>query len=176
MGAITKTLTFAEFEQLPDREFRFELRHGQTVEMPPAIHRHKFMQQPLLRLLSASAGSAGEIVMEMAFRIGELNYRVADLAFVSRGLWDAIPQEGYLARAPELVMEVLSPSNTVAEMRDKRKLYLENGSQEFWVVDPVQREIEVSTSDGRSTIYQSGQSIPLFFAPRQTLAVDSVFE
>jgi Uma2 family endonuclease len=176
VATISKPMTFAEFEKLPDCEFRLELRHGQTVEMPPAIHRHKFTQQRLSRLLSASAGSAGEIVIEMGFRIGEQNYRVADLAFVSRQLWDAIPQEGYLDRAPELVVEVLSPSNTAVEMREKRKLCLENGSREFWVVDPAQREVEISTPDGRSVIYQSGQQIPLFFAGERTLAVDAVFE
>ncbi len=176
MATISKPMTFAEFEKLPDREFRFELRHGEPIEVPPAIHQHKFTQQRLLRLLYEPAGRAGEIVMEMGFKIGERNWRIGDLAFVSRELWDAIPKRGYLERAPELVIEILSPSNTTAEMRDKRKLCLENGSLEFWIVDDTQREVEVCTPDRRSIIYKSGQSIPLFFAAGQTLAVDSVFE
>ena len=67
-----------------------------------------------------------------------------------RERWDGI--EDYLFGAPELVIEVLSPSNTASEMRDKRKLCLANGSVEFWVVDPEQREVEVSTPDGHSII------------------------
>ncbi len=176
MATITNPLTFAEFEQLPDREFRFELRHGEPVEMPPPIHGHYAVQQQLLALLLQMAGSAGRFGTEMGFKLGERNYRIADVGFGSREIWDAIPKNGYLSRAPELVAEVLSPSNTVAEMRDKRKLCLENGSREFWIVDSEQREIEVWTPDGRSIIYQSGQQIPLFFTDGQTLAVDAVFE
>jgi Uma2 family endonuclease len=176
VATISKPMTFAEFEKLPDCEFRLELRHGQTVEMPPPKHAHYAIQQQLLALLIQAAGGAGRFGTEMGFQLGQRNFRVADVGFVSREVWDAIPPNGYLTRAPELVVEVLSPSNTVEEMRDKRKLCLENGSREFWVVDPVQREVEISTPDGRSIIYKSGQQIPLFFAGERTLAVDAVFE
>lgn len=171
----TRPMTFVEFEKMDDHGLRYELRHGEPVEMPPPVHRHKKAQQRLSRELGHFAGRAGEVVIEMGFRTGERNYRIADIAFVSRELWDSIPEDGYLDRAPGLVVEVLSPSNTAAEMRDKRKLCLENGSREFWIVDPEQREIEVSTPDGRSVIYKAGEQIPLFFAPGKTLAVDGVF-
>jgi Uma2 family endonuclease len=61
-------------------------------------------------------------------------------------------------------------------MRDKRKLCLANGSREFWVVDPQQREVEVSTpNDGHSVIYGPGQKIPLFFTSEAELAVSEIF-
>jgi len=77
--------------------------------------------------------------------------------------------------APELVIEVLSPSNTAAELRAKKKLCLENGSEQFWVVDEEHREIEVSTPDGRTVTYKTGQQIPLFFAPGASILVDAIF-
>ena len=77
--------------------------------------------------------------------------------------------------APKLVIEVLSPSNTVAEIIDKKTLCLENGSHEFWVVDIEHRQVEVSTPDGRGKTYKSGQHIPLFFAADAQLAVDAIF-
>jgi Uma2 family endonuclease len=116
VATISKPLTFAEFERLPESGMRRELRHGEIIETPPPVHRHY-----------------------------------------------------------ALVIEVLSPSNSATEIREKRRLCLENGSREFWVVDPIQREIEVSTTDGRSIIYRSGQGIPLFFA-EGSVAVDEVFE
>lgn len=73
------------------------------------------------------------------------------------------------------MVEVLSPSNTNAEMRDKRKLCLENGAREFWVVDPIQQEVEVTTPDRRSIIYRSGESVPLFFAPATPVRVAELF-
>jgi len=112
----------------------------------------------------------------MAYRpLSDREYWVADVAFVSRERWDAILDEGNLMGATELVIEILSPSNTAAELREKRKLCLENGSREFWVVDNDLREIEVWTADGRTITYSAGQQIPLFFAPGAALSVEDIF-
>jgi Uma2 family endonuclease len=62
----------------------------------------------------------------------------------------------------------------MSEIRDKRKICLENGCREFWLVDTKLREVEVTTADGRSVIYKSGQQIPLFFAA-STLAAEAIF-
>ena len=70
------------------------------------------------------------------------------------------------------MIEVLSPSNTAGEIRDKKKLCLENGSREFWVVDIDRREVEVSTPGGHKVIYTSGKEIPVFST---SLRVDEIF-
>jgi Uma2 family endonuclease len=94
----------------------------------------------------------------------------ADVAFVSKARWDSIDR--WLAGAPELVIDVLSPSNTAAELLEKEQICLENGAREFWIVDPKRRTVRVSTAGGHVT-YKSGQSIPLFFGG--SLAVDDIF-
>ena len=73
------------------------------------------------------------------------------------------------------MIEILSPSNTVAEIYDKEKLCLENGAKEFWVVDPDRRQVKVSTPDGRTLTYQSGQEISLSVLGGAKIAVDSIF-
>jgi hypothetical protein len=70
----------------------------------------------------------------------------------------------------------LSPSNTMSKMRERRKICLENGCVEFWMVDSKSREVEVSTPDGHSIAYKPGQKIPLFFAAGSSIAVDTIFE
>jgi Uma2 family endonuclease len=45
--------------------------------------------------------------------------------------------------APDLVVEILSPSNTAIEMERKLKLYREAGVREYWVVDPVNKGLAV---------------------------------
>ena len=77
-----------------------------------------------------------------------------------------------MEEAPDIVIEVLSPSNTASEMLDKEQICLENGAREFWVVDPVRRQVKVSGADAHAATYKTGQSIPLFFGG--TLPVDSI--
>ena len=173
----TRLMTFAEFEQLPDEVCRrHELRHGELVEVAPPLHKHYLVQSRLRRLLESAAGEAGEVGTEMPFRaLPEYEYRVADVAFLLRERWAKIPPNGNLAGAPDLVMEVLSPSNTRAALREKGKLCLAHGSREFWIVDIDRRQVEVSTPDGRTVTYKSGEPIPLFFAPGSTISADAIF-
>jgi Uma2 family endonuclease len=170
-------MTFAEFEKLPDpMGGHLELHHGEVIEVAPPKHGHKVTQRRLRRLLEPEAGTAGVVETEVGYRpVPEHEYWVADVVFLSGERWNRIPRDGYLTSPPELVIEDLSPSNTAAEMRAKKKLCLENGSKQFWVVDEVHGEVEVSTPDGRTVTYKAGQQIPLFFAPGARISVDAIF-
>ena len=170
-------MTFEEFAQLPEpKGFRYELHHGELVEVTFPKMKHARVQQRLLVLLQ-KAGGAGVATLELGFLTApELDYRRADVAYVSRERWAAMTDDDFFRGAPDVVIEVLSPSNTASEMRDKRKLCLAHGATEFWVVDPEQREVEISTPDGHSVIYGAGQQIPLPFAPGSHMAVDAIFE
>jgi Uma2 family endonuclease len=72
--------------------------------------------------------------------------RGPDIAFVS---WKRFPDRGKLPKeafpflAPDLAVEVLSPSNTPAEMKRKREEYLANGVRLIWIVDRKSRTVEV---------------------------------
>lgn len=126
-------------------------------------------------MLEASAGETGIVDSEFGFKpLRDHEYRIADVVFISQARWETIDPNGYFEGAPDLVIEVLSPSNSAKELLDKRKLCLQNGAREFWAVDIENRQVEVSTADGRSIAYTTGPQIPLFFAPA-ALAVDAIF-
>jgi Uma2 family endonuclease len=169
----SKLMTFAEFDRIPNPQgSRYELHHGELINVPFPEFPHIRAQWQLRRLLEGAAGSAGVVDKEIPYRpLPEHECWSADVAYVSKERWDAINR--YLMGAPDLVVEVLSPSNTAAEMIDKRNVCLENGSREFWVVDTDHRQVEVSTPDGHTITYKSGQEIPLFLGGH--LAVDSIF-
>ena len=174
----TRLMTFAEFEQIPDdpRGWRQELRHGEVITLAPPKHDHYLLQYRLRNLLE-NASSAGVASTEMGFRPRpDHEFWFADVAWIRRERWDQIPRNGNIEGAPDLVVEVLSPSNTAAEMLDKEQTCLENGAGEFWVVDIDRLQVKVSTPDGHTITYKSGQQIPLFFAPGSHLAVDAIFE
>ncbi len=59
--------------------------------------------------------------------------RAADVAWLSSERIDSHREEIVFTVAPEICVEVLSPSNTAEEMRDKAALYFDAGAQEFWL-------------------------------------------
>jgi Uma2 family endonuclease len=167
-------MTFAEFEQLPDPpDARLELRNGEPTRVPPPKWKHLMMEERLRSLLATAAGTTGLVTTEAGFRVAPTEYRIADVVFIRNERAGATNPDGYFEGAPDLVIEVLSPSNTAAEMIEKEALCLEHGSREYWLVDLDRRQVRVSTPDGRSITYKSGQEIPLFFDGR--LAVDAIF-
>ncbi len=168
-------MTFAEFEQLPDpQSFRYELRHGELIQVPFPKFEHSLIQETLRDLFTTASADAGRAFVELGFRaLPDGEYRRADVAWVSKSRRAEQDVKGYFRGAPDIVIEVLSPSNTVAEMLDKEKLCLENGSAEFWMADIDRRQVKISTPDGHTITYKSGQEIPLLFGGR--LAVDAIF-
>lgn len=168
----TRLMTFAEYEQVPNPPGgRYELRHGELAVVTYPFHPHVRAKRQLRRLLEGAAGESGVIHTEMPFRpLPEYECWAADVAYVSKARWDAIDR--YLFGAPELVVEVLSLSNTKAEIHERERICLDNGSVEFWAVNTERREVRVATRGDQKT-YKTGQEIPLFFGG--AIAVDEIF-
>jgi Uma2 family endonuclease len=168
-------MTVAEFQQLPEPEaYYHELRHGELVKVTRPKLDHVIAQKRLLSMLDAL--DAGAAFTEFGFRPRpEYELRVADVALITKDRWATINPKDHFHGAPDVVIEVLSPSNTAAEMLEKEQICLENGCREFWIVDLDRRQVKVSTLDGRAATYKSGQMIPLLFAPGKVLAVDAIF-
>ena len=171
----TRLMTFAEFERLPDPPGgRYELHHGELIFVAPPKHRRYHIQRRLERLLDAAAGNLWVAGIEMPFRAKpEHEFWYADVGVLSAKQYASVDPDGNIQGAPDLVIEVLSPSNAVAEMLDRRQTCLENGSREFWLVNPDGGTIEVSTPDGRSIVYTRGQEVPLFFGG--TIPLNEIF-
>jgi Uma2 family endonuclease len=126
--------------------------------------------------LERRAGQTYWVQEELAFRpLPEHELWIADIAAVTAARWDATDDDDNLAGSPELVIEVLSPSNTVEEINDRERLCLETGCREFWVVDPKLRQVKVSKPDGLTRTYQAGQAIPLDLFGEGTLPVNEIF-
>ncbi len=177
MATTTGLMTVEQFWQLPeDKAFLYELHHGELVKVSRPKWKHVLIQWRIRDLLKALFGALGMVETEVPFRaLPEHELRAADVAFVSRERATSVDEDDALHGAPDIVIEVLSRSNTVAELAERCAICLENGSREFWTVDSNRHEIKVSTPDGLTRTYKSGDSTPLTLAGNQTLAVDTVF-
>jgi Uma2 family endonuclease len=88
-----------------------------------------------------------------------------DLVFVAAERLDIVTQRA-IEGVPDLVVEVLSPSNWLDDRRTKFALYAEIGVREYWIVDPDERTVEVfSLQEGRYAL--RGR-----FGPDETLRSD----
>jgi Uma2 family endonuclease len=172
VATTTRLMTVEEFDRIPNPPGGvYELYHGELVEMAFPKSPHARGQWQIRRLLESAAGDAGIIKEEMAFRaLPEHECWAADVALVSKERWDNIVD--WLMGAPELVVEIISPSNSRPKLLDKGRICLENGSREFWIVDLRRRTVTVLTPRGE-TIYGPGQRVPLFFDGE--IAVDDIF-
>jgi Uma2 family endonuclease len=178
MAVTTSLMTIEEFCKLAedDGPVYHELRHGKLVAVPRARLKHQMIQSRLRRLLEPLAPPGALVEAEVAFRaLPQNELRAADLAYVAPERCAKVDPENYIQGAPDLVIEVLSPSNTAAEIYDKEELCLNNGAKEFWVVDPDRRQVKVSTPDGRTITWHSGQEIPLPLFSGAGIAVDAIF-
>lgn len=158
MSVQTELVTVEEFLKLaPAREGHYELHHGEVVLVPPRKWGRQDIQDRLQMLLKRFVGSKGIVRMEMAFRpTPEHEVWQADVGFVDARRAAQIPQDAYLMGAPDLVVEVLSPSNTVDEINDKMALCLENGCFSFWVVDPKRKRVSVTEADAALWPFRAG--------------------
>ncbi len=87
--------------------------------------------------------------------------RIPDISFY---LWSRFPNreltlEQILGEVGDLVVEVLSPSNTVQEMARKRHEFFDAGTRLFWIVDPVDRTVAVYTSPDDMTLLDETQTL-----------------
>ena len=75
--------------------------------------------------------------------------------------WKAATRSDWLMGSPEIVIEVLSPSNRASEMLDRERTCMRGGTKEFWVVDPERKLIRVSRAEAAGGTYAEGDAIPL---------------
>jgi len=160
----TELTTFDEFMQLPDpASGHLELHHGQVVIVPPRKQSHARIQHILFRILLPLTEGNGFVNTEFPFRVPGNEAWQADVGYVreerSGPLGRDIP-DPYLVGSPDLVIEVLSPSNTMDEINDKVEICMANGCSCFWIVDPKRKTVSVFDGDVTRQ-YRTPMTIPL---------------
>jgi Uma2 family endonuclease len=147
-----KTLiSIAEFDRLePPDELRYELDEGELIEMvKPRYQPHNRIVMKITRALLAylDKNPIGEVLTsDNLFVLGPNTKRIPDLSFMTMKRLRQIKPDTDIEGAPDLAIEVLSPSDTATAMRRKVKQYFAAGSRAVWLVYPESREIEVRES------------------------------
>jgi Uma2 family endonuclease len=105
-------------------------RHGQIIMSPPPGAKHGGYQFRIGALLDRLM-PGGRVLTECPISTAD-GVRAADVAWASSERVRELGEENCFSRAPEICVEVLSPGNTDAEIREKTALYFDAGVQEVW--------------------------------------------
>ena len=147
MLAGERLVTAEEFEQMPDEPgVRMELVRGRVVRVSPPGFRHGLIQGRLYELLAeyARVTGAGRVIFPVGFRLASNpdTVREPDLAFIARNRVAGEP-DGFIDGAPELAVEVISPTDRRGRLQGKIAQYLEAGVRMVWLVDPKSASVTI---------------------------------
>ena len=117
---------------LQDLPFKIELNKFGKLLMSPASNEHGRIQSRLASMLINKLPT-GEVITECSIQTSD-GVKVADVAWLSK---DFVLEFDFITpypKAPELCIEIVSPSNSKIEIQQKVDLYLAKGASEVWVV------------------------------------------
>lgn len=150
--APSRPVTAEELLRMPDDGFRYELIEGELRRMTPAGGRHGRITMSVALALGThvrESGLGAVYAAETGFRLatGPDTVRAPDVAFVAGERAEALRDEvGYLPGAPDLAVEVTSPSDSYGEVAEKALHWLDSGARMVLVVDPRQETVTVYRS------------------------------
>ena len=117
---------------LQDLPYKIELNAWGNIEMSPASNRHALLQARVASELARQL-QGGEVLTECSV-LTQIGVRVPDVAWASSEFLDLHGEATPFPRAPEICVEIVSPSNSDAEIEAKTAAYLAAGAQEVWLV------------------------------------------
>lgn len=161
MVTTTRRLLKAEdLDDLPDRP-RYELFDGELIEkeVPNPTHSSVQVQVATALNLYAREQKSGRAYTELTCVLG----RDPDLVFLPDVCYIREPERkettSFADGAPDLAVEILSPSNRPGETRLKVSRYLDAGASLVWVVDPGGRNVTVYHGEREPVVFSEGAEL-----------------
>jgi Uma2 family endonuclease len=154
----TEKFTSADLALMPDDGKRYEIIEGELYVSRQPSFEHQYACGQLCRFLEEwnERSESGVALIAPGLVFADDDDVAPDVVWVSRErLATSLDEAGHLCKAPELVVEVLSPgkANAQRDRQAKLKLYSRRGVQEYWIVDWMQKLVEVYRR-GRATLRQ----------------------
>ena len=169
-------LTWEAFIELPRELLRnAELHDGEVVYVAPAERHHQLTLVNLIGvLLPWVRKQHGEMIPDAFVRIAERWGYQPDLAFYTA---DRVPEgRSYYQQAPNLVVEILSPSTRRKDLMRKPPHYLSVGVEEIWLVDVEERLIMVIGPDLAYHEFATGDTLTSSVLPGFQVAFDELID
>ena len=174
-----RKLTYEDYAKTPEGE-RWELIDGELIEAPSPKEAHQRCQiTASSRMFSFSReNELGMVYVEFDVILSDSDTVRPDIIFVSRDRLHIITEDN-VQGAPDLVVEIRSPSTARQDWTVKRELYARHGVREYWLVDPEAATIAVLLlEDGElkvSGVYGEGDTLTATAIEGFSLALSEIF-
>jgi Uma2 family endonuclease len=175
-------LTAEDYRLMPETGPRYQLIEGQLYVSPAPNRYHQDISRNIeFILLTFLQDHPLGKVYDAPFdvRLGEHNVFQPDIIFVANERLSILTKAG-AEGAPNLVIEILSPSTAELDRIPKRKTYSAAGVQELWLVDPEKKTIEVyrlqTDSQHPAAVHQATDSFQSSCLPGLTFDGAAVFK
>ncbi|MDN5344615.1 MAG: hypothetical protein PWQ18_726 [Clostridia bacterium] len=143
-----KVYTYDDYRQLPEGA-PYQLIGGELVLTPAPTSYHQIISSRLeFKMMDHVTANDLGIVLDAPIDVylEKTETYQPDILFISRERLNIVKQEK-IEGAPDLVVEILSPSTAYYDLRKKYRLYEKHGVREYWIVDPEEKSIQVFTLD-----------------------------
>ncbi len=175
-------LTVEKFLELPDQEGVIrELDEGRIIEMSAPSFPHAVIVARITHLLmvfTEKTGSEFIVAVGSGFALAADTMRIPDVFLIRKPAARDAPviRGGALAVAPDLAVEVVSPSDSASDLDRKGHQYLAAGAPLVWVIYPVTKTIMVYRKSGERQEFAVGQQVSdRELLPGLSIPVDRVF-
>jgi Uma2 family endonuclease len=153
MATTTNLLSWEAFEKLPDDGMHHEVIQGELITLPPPKSGHSTIASNAFKaLLPLEGRKLGRVYAEAGYKLSEdpATWIQPDVSFLRQERVRATLSDGYFEGAPDLAIEVISPSESARDVERKAELLLANGSRAVWIVYPDTSKVRVYLPDGTS--------------------------
>lgn len=184
MSGMSKTaskMTYLQYCLLPEDGKQYEVIDGELFMTPAPKPKHQEIVLRLARKLSdfVEKTNLGKVfISPIDVLLEEHTVLQPDVLFI-RSERLAIVKEEAIEGAPDLAVEVLSPSTFYKDLRKKMSAYSQFGVQEYWIVDPETETIEIYARQGDklepARKFSTGENVESALLPGLKLAVKEVF-
>ena len=137
---------FQDLQRLFDATYQYELHNGTIVKMAPSSMMPSVIAARILGCLSVHLSEHGTGYLtgaDGAYVLSEANTFAPDVGYISYARQPDLIEQGFVPNAPDLTVEVLSPTDDEAELRRKAEIYLQHGTHAVWLVFPVSQTVDV---------------------------------
>jgi Uma2 family endonuclease len=174
--------TYEDWLKLPDDGYRYEVIDGVLYMSPPPLIRHQrvsMRMEDCLREFLRSHPLGEFFHAPVGVRLPNQSVPLQpDIVFIRAERLEII-NEAYIEGVPDLLMEILSPSNWLYDRREKMQVYQAAGVTEYWIIDPRAVTIEVYALEQGIYVlagqYGRGEVAPSRLLSGFAVSVDDIF-